>query len=171
MDQQQHLEEEQQLCDDGSILISACQHFFGHDAQQQHDVPHKDSAAGGHSSITTKQCISSQSAEQSSTPQEEPLPATSSSNSVFQNTSILLSSRARSMSPSTSISSQFAHNPDDSLLLNCEYYHANQEGSSGIGDYWSTGYFDNSDFIAQTWLDVLQETETIPYCGAGESII
>jgi hypothetical protein len=69
------------------------------------------------------------------------------------------------------------HNNNNALLF-CgdhnnsrpNYYYGTYSGESGEmnNNNLDYAYFDTSDFTAQTWLNVLQETDTIHYCGAGE---
>ena len=153
-----HEEEESQLCDDGSLLISACHsavtHFFGHDHED--DTNDNDNGAGG-SPVAKEQPSSS----------SKGLPAIGLSTSMpdssfFTDDSLRLFNRARSMSPSLSVS------PDDEDLYHCGLQHsAYYCGSEDNSDRWTTSYFDTSDFNAQTWMKLL-ETEAIQFCGAGE---
>lgn len=86
-----------------------------------------------------------------------------------------LTGRSRSMSPTAYCSSTtFSNNyrtytgiGEDSLAdgwLGCQNGLASTRSDSPIYQ----PYFETSDFTEQTWLNVLQETETIHYCGAGE---
>eukprot|EP00985_Skeletonema_marinoi_P008805 scaffold4024_cov208-Skeletonema_marinoi.AAC.1 len=182
MDHQQEDEaDDQQLCDDGSILISACQsavtHFFGHDVPEQPTQFDNDNGGGEVMGSPSEDDRSSPSKQQqlSSAATSITLPSSSSNNSLFNNSNLLLYSRARSMSPSLSTDTPLLLTCDPTILQNSNYYYESYisgGGGSEESDYWTTsGYFETSDFTAQTWLNVLQETETIRYCGAGAAIL
>ena len=149
-----HHEEESQLCDDGSFFISACHsavtHFFGH----EHEDDSNDNGNGSGGSPADKEQSSSSS---------NGLPAIGLSNSMpdssfFTDDSLRLFNRARSMSPSLSVS------PDEEDLYQHSAYYC---GSEDTSDRWTTGYFDTSDFNTQTWMKLI-DTEAIQFCGAGE---
>ena len=178
--QQEEADDQQQLCDDGSILISACQsavtHFFGHDVPEQPTQFDNDNGGGevmgSPSEDDDRSSPSKQQQQLSSAATSITLPSPSSNNSLFNNSNLLLYSRARSMSPSLSTdTTPLLFTCDPTILQNSNYYYGSyiNGGGSEESDYWTTsGYFETSDFTAQTWLNVLQETETIRYCGAGE---
>jgi hypothetical protein len=178
--------DDQQLCDDGSILLSAVQsavtHFFGESSD--HD-------------LVVNNVIDDAAANKNNDPSEEgendfptspTLTTESSSSDSFTSSSFLrnpiaITGRARSMSPSllsptaSSLHENQNHQQNNNnALLFCgdlhsssrpNYYYGTYSGESGEENY-ATPYFDTSDFTAQTWLNVLQETDTIHYCGAGE---
>eukprot|EP00984_Skeletonema_dohrnii_P017503 scaffold7985_cov108-Skeletonema_dohrnii-CCMP3373.AAC.4 len=178
MDHQQEEAEDQQLCDDGSILISACQsavtHFFGRDVPEQPPQFDNDNGGGedmGSLSEDDRSSPSKQQQQLSPAATSITLPSSSSNNSLCNNSNLLLYSRARSMSPSLGTdTTPLLFTCDPTILPNSNYYYESyiSGGGSEESDYWTTsGYFETSDFTAQTWLNVLQETETIRYCGAG----
>lgn len=176
--------DDQPICDDGSIFLSACQSFFGQE-DQQHDPPPKgvdnntDNDDNGVEVVgSPSQGDSAHSKEQRqralSTLPRITLPECSSNNTLFRNNSRLLyNRRVRSMSPPSHTNTT---NDDQQQLLfyNCSpviHYGGSDESDISNNNNWSTSYFETSDFTAQTWLNVLQETETIRYCGAGEFIL
>lgn len=175
--QDQAAVDDQQLCDDGSILISAVQHFFGHESSD-HDL-----IVNG---IDDDAANTDLSKEGKNDCQMSPtlVTAESSSSDLFTSSSFLrnpiaITGRARSMS--TSLLSPTADNEKRSnhnaLLFCCEdhnnrpnHYYGTYSGESAEmnHNHLDYAYFDITDFTAQTWLNVLQETDTIHYCGAGE---
>lgn len=167
--------DDQPICDDGSILLSACQSFFG---KEDHDPPPLQGNTDTNNNNDGVEAVGSPSQQDHSNKQQLStalpnitLPECSSSNSLFQNNSRVLHSRARSMSPSLTTNTAAATDDLD-LFYNCSptYYNGGSEESDTtvMSNNWSTSYFETSDFNAQTWVDLVQETETIRYCGAGE---
>jgi len=183
--------DDQQLCDDGSILISAVQSavnhlIFGHESSDHDLVVNNgiDDAAANKNDDPSKEggndCPSPTltTAESSS--------SDSFTSSSFLRNPITITGRARSMSPSLLSPTASSlhenqhhqqHNNNNALLF-CgdhhnsrpNYYYGTYSGDSGEmnNNNFDYSYFDTSDFTAQTWLNVLQETDTIHYCGAGE---
>ncbi len=182
--------DDQQLCDDGSILISAVQsavtHFFGHESSD-HDL-----VVNGIDDDANKNNDPSKEGENDCPTSPTLVTAESSSSDSFTSSSFLrnpiaITGRARSMSPSllsptaSSLHENQHHqqNSNNNALLFCgdlhsssrpNYYYGTYSGESGEmnNNNLDYAYFDTSDFTAQTWLNVLQETDTIHYCGAGE---
>lgn len=176
--------DDQQLCDDGSILISAVQsavtHFFG-DESSDHVVNNGIDDAAANNNDPSK--------GENDCPMTPTLTTAESSSSdsfitspSFLRDPIAITGRARSMSPSLLSPTASSlhenqhhqqHNNNNAILF-CgdhnnsrpNYYYGTYSGSGE--EIYSTPYFDTSDFTAQTWLNVLQETDTIHYCGAGE---
>lgn len=182
MDSDQAAVNDQQLGDDGSILISAVQsavtHFFGDESSSDHVVNNVIDDAAANKNDPSKDC-----------PMTPTLTTTESSSSdsftssSFLRNPIAITGRARSMSPSllsptaSSLHEIQQQNNNNNALFFCgdhhnsrpNYYYGTYSGESGeMNNNLDYVYFDTSDFTAQTWLNVLQETDTIHYCGAGE---